>query len=62
MKDFFGYELKLHDTVAMVCSRKIVTGEVIEFTKKMVRVRYRRLQDMCNSYILVYPEKLIVKH
>ena len=43
MKDFFGNELRLNDTVAMVqpCETNLVIGKIVEFAKHKVRVQYR---------------------
>lgn len=64
-KDYFGNELNIGDTVAFVPpygeSKSFNTGVIIEFTKKMVRIEYKRSQDMCPSYILKMPEGLILK-
>lgn len=63
MKDFFGNELKLNDTVAMVqpCETNLVIGKIVEFAKHKVRVQYRNPLSFYDSYSLKFPEQLIVK-
>lgn len=65
MVDYFGNELHLGSIVAFVLpyenSKSFKSGKVIEFTKKMVRVEYRHINDMCPSYVLKYPTGLILK-
>jgi len=43
MKDVFGNDLEIGDTVAFYAPnyRSMTTGEVIAFTPKQVRVKYR---------------------
>ena len=38
-----------------------MTGKVIDFTPKMVKVQYNRGRDLCDSYILKSPDGLIIK-
>lgn len=65
MKDYFGNELSIGSIVAFVPpyveSKAFETGKVIEFTKKMVRVEYKRQSNICSSYVLKYPSGLILK-
>jgi len=65
MKDFFGNDLNIGDPVAFCKQgyRELVMGEVIGFTPKQVRVKYKRWShstDPDDTY-LNYPDFFIKK-
>lgn len=67
MKDFFGNELNVGDTVAFYAPgyRMFTTGEVLEFTPKQVRVGYVNTwnfgKDGKKMTYLGYPNMFIKK-
>lgn len=64
-KDYFGNELKIGDEVAFVPpyveSKTFKTGVIVEFTKKMVRIEYKKGSDMYPRSVLKMSEGLILK-